>query len=42
MSQSDFNEYVETFCEHYQKDIEEALALAIIKEVQKEIIDDSQ
>ncbi len=39
MSQSEFNEYVETFCQRYQKEKEEALTLAIIKEVQKEIIE---
>lgn len=39
MSQREFNEYLETFCQRYQKEKEEALTLAIIKEVQKEIID---
>lgn len=39
MSQSEFDEYVKTFCQRYQKEQEEALALAIVKEVQKEIID---
>ncbi len=37
MSKKEFKEYVDTFCEHYQKEKKEVLTFAIIKEIQKEV-----